>query len=60
MKGKLGDKIRLEHILDAINEVEKYLDNISYEEYRNISEKKFATVKQIEIIGETCNALSED
>lgn len=59
MKGELGDRVRLVHILDAIDEVEKYLDNISYEEYQNISEKKFATVKQIEIIGEACNALSE-
>ena len=30
MKGSLGDKVRLRHILDAINEVEQYLENVSY------------------------------
>jgi hypothetical protein len=25
MRGKLGDKVRLQHFLDAIHEIEKYL-----------------------------------
>jgi len=60
MKGPLSDKIRLRHILDAIAEVENYLDGITYEEYLASSEKRFATIKQIEIIGEACNAISDD
>lgn len=28
MKNKLGDKIRLQHILDAIEEIETYLNTI--------------------------------
>jgi uncharacterized protein with HEPN domain len=60
MKGKLGDKVRLQHILDAINEVEIYLKNVTYEQFLENSEKRFATIKQIEIIGEACNALSDE
>jgi len=31
MRGKLGDKARLNHILDAIVEVENYLVNVDFE-----------------------------
>lgn len=54
MKGQLTDKIRVQHILDAIAETEKYLAGISFEDFLLSSEKRFATVKQIEIIGEAC------
>jgi len=60
MKGRLGDRVRLQHILDAINEVEIYLENVAFEQFLQNSEKRFATIKQIEIIGEACNALSDD
>jgi len=60
MKGRLGDRARLQHILDAINEVEIYLENVAFEQFLQNSEKRFATIKQIEIIGEACNALSDD
>jgi len=58
MKGSLGDKVRLQHILDAISEIELYLKNVSYEGFLENSEKRFATIKQIEIIGEACNAIT--
>lgn len=60
MKGKLPDKVRILHIIDAINEVEKYLVHISFEDFLSNSEKRFATIKQIEIIGEACNQLSDE
>jgi uncharacterized protein with HEPN domain len=60
MKGQITDKIRIRHILDALAEVEKYLSTVSYEEYLSNSEKRFATVKQIEIVGEACNHLSPE
>jgi uncharacterized protein with HEPN domain len=59
MRGPLGDKVRLQHILNAIDEVHTYLHAISYDQFQKNSEKRFATVKQIEIIGEACNALTE-
>lgn len=60
MKGRLGDKVRLQHVIDAIREIGLYLDSISYEQFLGNSEKRFATIKQIEIIGETCNAITDD
>jgi uncharacterized protein with HEPN domain len=58
MKGQLTDKIRIAHILDAIAETERYLTGISFEDFLTNSEKRFATVKQIEIIGEACNSIT--
>lgn len=60
MKGRLGDKVRCMHILDAIDEIENYLLNTSYEQFLANSEKRFATIKQIEIIGEACNAITDE
>jgi len=37
MKDKLGDKVRLFHIIDAINEIENYTLNVSKEEFLNNS-----------------------
>ncbi len=39
MKGELTDRIRLYHILDAISEIEIYLEGISFEEFEANSEK---------------------
>ena len=58
MKGQITDQVRIRHILDAIVEVENYLQNITYDQYLVSSEKRFATIKQIEIIGEACNYIS--
>jgi uncharacterized protein with HEPN domain len=60
MKGRVGDKVRLQHILDAIYEIEVYLEVVSYDQFAENSEKRFATIKQIEIIGEACNALTDE
>ena len=60
MKGELTDKIRIQHILDAISETEVYLNAVSFEDFLTNSEKRFATIKQIEIVGEACNHLSNE
>lgn len=60
MRNSLGDKLRLQHILEAILEVEQYLKNVTYEQFLENSEKRFATIKQIEIVGEACNAVSDE
>lgn len=60
MKGRITDKTRVLHILDAIDEIENYLNGVSFEDFINNSEKGFATIKQIEIIGEACNRLSDN
>lgn len=60
MKGPLSDKIRVHHILDAINEVETYIAGVTEEQFLQNSEKRFATIKQIEIIGEACNKMTNE
>jgi uncharacterized protein with HEPN domain len=60
MKGPEADQLRVRHILDAISEVEIYLRDISESDFMASSEKRFATIKQIEIIGEACNRLSAE
>ena len=58
MKGQLSDKARLNHILDAIQAIEGYTKDISFDEFSGSSEKAFATVKQFEIIGEAANKVT--
>lgn len=60
MKGKLGDKQRLLHILEAIEEIENYTAGSNIELFLQNSMMKFASVKQIEIIGEAANYISEE
>jgi uncharacterized protein with HEPN domain len=58
MRNSLGDKTRLQHIYDAIAEIESYVQESSYEVFQNNSMMQFACVKQLEIIGEAANHLS--
>ena len=60
MRDKFGDRIRLQHILDAIDEIEKYLINQDFETFINNSMMRFACIKQMEIIGEASNHISEE
>lgn len=47
MKGKLTDRIRIQHIFDAISEVETYLNGVTFENFLLNSEKRFVSIKQI-------------
>ena len=60
MKGNLGDKQRLLHILESIEEIEKYTAGSNLEVFLQNSMMKFASVKQIEIIGEAANHITEE
>ena len=60
MKGKIGDKQRLIHILESIEEIEKYTAGQNLEIFMQNSMMKFASVKQIEIIGEAANHITEE
>jgi uncharacterized protein with HEPN domain len=59
MKKELTDKVRVCHVLEAIIEVDKYLTGATYQDFLDNSEKRFATIKQIEIVGEACNRMSK-
>jgi uncharacterized protein with HEPN domain len=54
----MGDAIRLQHILDAIGEIESYLINTDFEAFLGNSMIRFACIKQMEIIGEASNHIS--
>lgn len=60
MKNKLGDEQRLRHILSAIEEIESYTFGVQKDDFLQNSMMRFASVKQLEIIGEACNHLSEE
>ena len=60
MKEKIGDKARLQHILDAIQEIESYTDKADLSVFQSNSMMLYASVKQLEIIGEAAKNLSED
>jgi len=60
MKGKIGDKQRLAHILESIEELESYTSGSTLDTFLQNSMMKFASVKQIEIIGEAANYISDE
>ncbi|MCX6257080.1 MAG: DUF86 domain-containing protein [Bacteroidia bacterium] len=60
MQGEQGDKIRLQHMIDAITEIESYLVNTGFTEFIENSMMRFACIKQLEIIGEASNHLSSN
>ena len=59
MQDRLGDKVRLLHVIDAINEIECYLQDTDLEHFVKNSMMFNATLRQLEIIGEASNRLSE-
>lgn len=59
MKNNFGDKARLQHISDAIKEIYNYIADISYENFQSNSMVQYATIKQLEIIGEAANHLTK-
>jgi uncharacterized protein with HEPN domain len=60
MQGKIGDKVRIQHIYDAITEIETYLIGADFESFLENSMMRFACIKQMEIIGEASNHISEE
>jgi uncharacterized protein with HEPN domain len=56
----MGDAQRLEHILQAISEIENYISGVSEAEFLDNSMMRFASIKQIEIIGEAANYISAE
>ena len=60
MRSKLGDKVRIRHIIDAIFEIESYLLNKDFSDFVQSSMMRFACIKQMEIIGEASNHVSDE
>ena len=60
MKERLKDKMRLEHILEAIDRLQNHAGSLSREELESDVLRYYGIVKNIEIIGEAARMLSED
>lgn len=60
MRNRSGDKARLQHILDAIEEIESYIVDADFDKFMENSMMRFACIKQMEIIGEASNHISDE
>ncbi len=60
MRGDLGDRARFQHILDAIFEIESYTRQAGFDDFVENSMMRFASIKQLEIIGEAANSLTDE
>ena len=60
MQSEPGDEIRLKLVLDAIEEIEKYLLEVDFPLFIENSMMRFACIKQMEIIGEASNRISDE
>ncbi len=56
---KKNDDFFINHILDAINKIEKYTANTDYDDFIKDMMKQDAVIREIEIIGEAVKKLSE-
>lgn len=59
MNAKISDSVRVLHILDAIKEIENYIQGADKDTFVNNSMMFNATLHQLEIIGEAANGLSD-
>ena len=50
MRSKLGDKVRLLHIIDASQEIESYIGFADFDTFLQNSMMRFSSIKQMEII----------
>jgi len=60
MRGRISDKQRLLHIVESITSIESYTERATIEDFLAHSMMRFATIKQLEIIGEATNNISEE
>ncbi len=60
MRSSLGDKVRIQHIIDAIAEIDMYIASSNFSTFDNNSMMRFACIKQLEIIGESSNHITTE
>jgi uncharacterized protein with HEPN domain len=54
------DSAYLQHILDAISNIEKFVEGIKKEEFITNLEKQYAVLRGLEIIGEAAKNVSKE
>ena len=60
MREKPRDKERLNHMIEAIDNIFEFIDGKSFEVYKNDKILRFAVIKNLEIIGEAAFLLTKD
>lgn len=55
-----GDRVYIQHILDAIEKIERYVEGVSLTSLTEDEMRVDAVVRELEIIGEASNNLTED
>jgi uncharacterized protein with HEPN domain len=60
MRDKMADEQRIAHIKDAIKELEEYCAGVNSVDFKANSMMRFASIKQIEIIGEAARHISDE
>ena len=60
MKDNIGDRARILHIRDAIEEIKSYVKECDFNTFEDNSMMHNACIKQLEIIGEAANRISDE
>ncbi len=60
MRDRLGDRIRVQHILEAIELIEGFMMARSIEDLAQDAMLRFAVVKQLEVIGEAASRIAQE
>ena len=55
MPDKFGDKIRLQHALDAIDKIQRYSKSIKKNDFLSDDMTQDACIRQLQVIGESIN-----
>jgi uncharacterized protein with HEPN domain len=60
MREKPRDKERLNHMIEAIDNIFEFVNNKTFNDYINNKMLRFAVVKNLEIVGEAAYLLTKD
>ncbi|GAB3692574.1 DUF86 domain-containing protein [Spirosoma flavus] len=60
MKKRISEQVRVQHMLNAVTEIQEFVENTVYEDYILDRKLQLALTRLIEIIGEASNHVSED
>jgi uncharacterized protein with HEPN domain len=60
MREKPRDKERLNHMIEAIDNISEFTNGKSFDVYRNDKMLRFAVIKNIEIVGEAAYLLTKE
>jgi len=60
MPGKSGDKVRIQHMIDAINKINIYVGHSDKPAFEGDAKLQDACIRQLQIIGEAARKISND